>query len=81
MEDEEAVANRGGYYVELITSRVTQTQLDVFRARFHISSAITMRAPTQGEMPCNAIEDENKILFSVIALECAVRLPLAPFVR
>lgn len=40
-----------------------------------------MRAPAQDELLSSDREDMNEILFLVVAFECRVRLPLAPFMR
>lgn len=81
MECEEAVIDKGDYDLELCTSKVNQTELNSLRARLHIPSAITMRAPTQDELPFNTVEDRNKIPFLITAFECGVRFLLAPFIR
>lgn len=48
---------------------------------FHIPNAISMKAQMRNMLPREAREDLDEIPFSLIALECGVRLPLASFIR
>lgn len=47
MEGGGAVIRRISYDLELIVSKVTKVQLDVFHVHFRIPSSIMMRVPTQ----------------------------------
>lgn len=58
-----------------------QAQLDDLRVRFHVPLVISIRAPRKGELPRHARDELDEIVFPMVALECRVRLPLAPFVR
>lgn len=69
------------YDLDYCRSFVTQAQLDSLHEHFHILKAISMRALRRNVLPQEAHEDLNEILFSLIALECRVRLPLALYVR
>lgn len=40
-----------------------------------------MRAPKRGELPQNACKELDEIPFPLVALECEMRLLLAPFMR
>lgn len=62
-------------------STVMQAELDKLRYRFCIPLSISMRAPELGELPLRPYKELGKISFPIVALECRVRLPLAPFVR
>lgn len=62
-------------------SVVTQAKLDESGHRFNIPRSILMRVPRVGELPYHPREDTVKIAFPLIAFECRVRLPLAPFIK
>lgn len=57
-----------------------QAKLDELRNRFYVPRAISMRAPMMGEVPQQAHKELGEIAFLIVALECGVRLPLAPFI-
>lgn len=59
-------------------SHVTQVQLDALQAQYNIPKAITMRASGPDELPDDALEGMDKILFLIVAFECEARLLLAP---
>lgn len=59
-------------------SSITQAQLDDLRSRFQVPSSISMRVPRRGVVPKDARMEFNEIAFLAVALECEVKLPLAP---
>lgn len=72
-------ATRGGdRSLEHRASKMNQAQLDSLQVLLHIPPSISMRTPAHDELFHDAIEANNEIPFPVVALECGVRLPLAP---
>lgn len=64
----------GNYRLEHRAFEVNQAQLDGLHPLLCVLATISMRVPSRRELFCNAVEDNNKISFSVAALECGVRL-------
>lgn len=62
-------------------STAKQADLDELHHRFHIPLSISIRVPKLGELPLRPHKESREIVFPTIALECRVRLSLAPFVR
>lgn len=62
-------------------STVTQAELNKLCHRFCILRFILTRIPKVGELPQHARENLGEIAFSMVALECGMRLLLAPFVK
>lgn len=60
---------------------VPQAKLVQLRHRFHIHLSISMRAPEMGELSLRPHKESGEIAFPTVALECGLRLPLAPFVK
>lgn len=60
---------------------VNQAQLDGLHTLLHVPTIISMKALAYDELFHDVEEDNNKIPFSVAALECQVILPLAFLLR
>lgn len=62
-------------------SAVKQAELDELHHCIHIPLSILMKALEMGELPLQPHKESSEIAFPTVALECGVRLPLAPFVK
>lgn len=73
-----AVARGSGRSLEHHMFKVNQAQLDSFHKLLCILGTILMRALARGELFNYTVEEDTEIPFPVAALECGVRLLLAP---
>lgn len=78
---EEVMTYRSSCGLDYSMSKVTQAQLEALWVCFSIPLAIKKWVLTWGKLPSNGWENESKIPFSVIMLDCGIRLLLTPFMR
>lgn len=76
-----AATGCGNRSLEHRAFEVNQAQLEGLQVLLHVLTFILMKAPTYGELFHDAIKANNEVPFSVAALECEVKLTLAPLLR
>lgn len=74
-----AATKGNGCGLEHRTFEVSQAQLDNFWTLLRIPTTILMRVLAHSELFHEVVKEDNEIPFPLTALECGVKLPLAPF--